>query len=184
MSSIDIILLGILSERPRNAYEINKTIERRKVRSWLNVSEAAVYRNLRKLSAGCHLDTHKEKTGLMPEKTIYTVTKKGHAHFLALIANASHVDLSLGFEFDTWVSHLDHLPPKEGRERLEALQNQFANEYQSMKTLRENYGEFMPPGAVALISLRIQFLETAAKWANDLANNWESILGDSKSSFK
>ena len=27
MSSVDIILLGLVAEQPRNAYEINKTIE-------------------------------------------------------------------------------------------------------------------------------------------------------------
>ena len=88
MSSIDIILLGMLIEGPMSAYEMNKILDKRQVRVWLKISEPAVYRNLRRLQdRGC-TEHHTEKHGLMPEKTIYTITPRGREYFIQLMEQA------------------------------------------------------------------------------------------------
>lgn len=175
MSSINIILMGLLGEAPRNAYEINKDIEYRNVRSWLKVSEAAVYRNLRKLSADGYLSTHVEKDGLMPEKTVYTVTDTGRAHLLELIVGASDKRHLLSFDFDAWVSHLHHLSVDDAQTRLHGLRDQFKGQREWIESLELSFEAAMPPGAAALVQLRLSFLALAEEWAESLAQRWPGI---------
>ena len=177
MSSINIILMGLLGESPRNAYEINKDLEYRNVRSWLKVSEAAVYRNLRKLSADGYLSTHVEKNGLMPEKTVYTVTESGSTHLLQMIKDAAEKPFRLGFEFDAWVSHLHHLSTAEARERILGLRDQLKGQREWIESLNLSFEAAMPPGAAALVALRMSFLATAETWAETLADRWDEVAG-------
>lgn len=172
MSSIDVILLGLLNEHPRNAYGINKAIKQRKIRSWMKVSEAAVYRNLRKLSAAGHLLTHTERAGLMPEKTVYTITEGGQAHFLALIEAAAKKPAGINFEFDTWVSHLDHLPPDKARALLTDLCAEMAAQRTEMQVLMDDFGAFLPVGARALVELRLRLYDDIEQWAEALKQSW------------
>ena len=172
MSSINIILMGLLGEGPRNAYEINKDLEYRNVRSWLKVSEAAVYRNLRKLSADGYLSTHTEKDGLMPEKTVYTVTESGRAHLLAMIGDAAEKPYRLSFDFDAWVSHLHLVTTEEAQTRIRGLRDRFKSQREWIESLNLSFEAAMPPGAAALVELRLAFLSMAETWADDLAQRW------------
>ena len=51
ISTVDIVLLGILAEGPRGAYEIQKMIEFRNLQDWVRVSAPAAYKKLLKLEA-------------------------------------------------------------------------------------------------------------------------------------
>ena len=176
MSSVDIILLGLVEEQSRNAYEINKTIEERRVRTWLNVSEAAVYRNLRKLSEHGYLTTRTKKDGLMPEKTMYTVTTAGRSHFHELIEQAARSQFRLGFDFDAWLCHLHNLPTTDATKLLDELVSQLVEERQVMAMILDKFTTTMPPGAVALVDLRHRFMKSAVTWARKLAKDWPKMV--------
>ncbi len=49
MGAIDILVLGLLSEKPRHGYEINREIECRGYRQWIKVSTVAIYKALSRL---------------------------------------------------------------------------------------------------------------------------------------
>ena len=70
-SSIDIVLLGLIKELPRGAYDVSQVIQQRQLRSWIRISDASVYRNLRILAEQGFLDTRITREGAMPEKTIF-----------------------------------------------------------------------------------------------------------------
>src|SRR5258708_33564763 len=46
----DLVILSLLAERPMHGYEVNATLEDRKIRSWAPVSRPQIYYSLDKLT--------------------------------------------------------------------------------------------------------------------------------------
>lgn len=71
------LLLGMISEGPKGAYEINKLLDQMDVKWWLTISNSAVYTTIRNLEKKEYVTGHGEKNGNMPERTVYEITAKG-----------------------------------------------------------------------------------------------------------
>ncbi|MFR5081037.1 MAG: PadR family transcriptional regulator [[Clostridium] innocuum] len=80
-SSIDLILLGMVYDQPRSAYDIQKHVEYRKLSHWVKISSPSVYKKLRVLEQKGYLMTTRQREGNMPEKSIYSLTNAGTAVF-------------------------------------------------------------------------------------------------------
>ena len=50
MASIDLVILGIVLEKPQSAYEIQKDVEYHHFSRWTKVSVPSIYRKVRQLS--------------------------------------------------------------------------------------------------------------------------------------
>jgi DNA-binding PadR family transcriptional regulator len=77
LSNIELILLGMVYEKPSYAYEIDKEIEAREMRRWVKIGVASVYQVLEKLAKKGMLESKREKEGKMPERRRYYLTKEG-----------------------------------------------------------------------------------------------------------
>ena len=167
MSSIDIILLGMLTEAPRNAYEINKIIEQRRTRTWLKISSAAVYRNLRRLHEEGYLEAYTTRDGLKPHKTVFSLTTDGRSHFERLLEEAAQSPVSLHFDFDAWVAHIHHLPPKRAIELLGGLADQLTEIRDELAVVAHYRGDELPVGAAALVELRLRVIDMSLEWIRE-----------------
>src|SRR5437016_10103051 len=47
----DLVILSLLAERPMHGYEVNATLENRKIRDWAAVSRPQIYYSLDKLTS-------------------------------------------------------------------------------------------------------------------------------------
>lgn len=169
MSSIDIILMGMLTESPRNAYEVNKVIESRRTRTWLRISTAAVYRNLRRLHDEGHLAAETTRDGLKPHKTVFSLTPAGREHFVELLEEAASNPVGLHFDFDAWVAHVDHLPPQRAMEFLTGLRTQLGTIREELAVVSLHHHGGLPVGAAALVELRLRMLDVAVAWLDEFA---------------
>jgi len=174
VSSIDIILMGMLTEQPRNAYEVNKVIEARRTRTWLRISTAAVYRNLRRLHDEGYIEAETTRDGLKPHKTVFTLTPAGREHFVAMLEESASDQVGLHFDFDAWVAHIDHLPPVRALEFLDDLRCQLGTIRDELATVSVHHGDGLPVGAAALVELRLRMLEVALSWLGDFALDADS----------
>jgi DNA-binding PadR family transcriptional regulator len=77
LSKVSVLILGIIDEKPLNPYEITKILEMIHVKDWFSVAVSSVYSTIKKLSQKSYISGEIVREGNMPEKTIYTVTKKG-----------------------------------------------------------------------------------------------------------
>ncbi|MCC0655188.1 PadR family transcriptional regulator [Clostridioides sp. ES-S-0123-01] len=90
------MLLGLINEKPLNAYEIIKVLEYMNVKYWFNIADSTVYTTIKTLEKrGLILGTVK-KDGNMPDKTVYTITEKGSIEFHDTLRNSI-----LKFDYDT-----------------------------------------------------------------------------------
>lgn len=71
------LLLGIIYEKPLNAYEITKLLAYMNIKWWFNVADSTVYTTLKNLEKRGLIEGTIERIGNMPDRTIYSLTDKG-----------------------------------------------------------------------------------------------------------
>ena len=90
------MLLGLIYEKPLNAYEIIKRLNYMNVKWWFNIADSTVYSTLKTLEKRGYISGTVEKVGNMPDRTVYSISDTGKDKFTdALKASV------LQFSYDT-----------------------------------------------------------------------------------
>ena len=61
MSSIDLVILGIVLEKPQSAYDIQKDVEYHHFSRWTKISVPSIYRKVLQSVSYTHLDVYKRQ---------------------------------------------------------------------------------------------------------------------------
>jgi DNA-binding PadR family transcriptional regulator len=117
VSSIDLVLLGLLARENLSAYDLAKHIQTYDLGDVIRLSIPAIYKNVKILQERECLAAEAVRLGEMPEKTIYSLTDKGREYFYALMEKYAGQKVSYRFDFNSVVMNLDRVP-KRRRERL------------------------------------------------------------------
>jgi len=76
--SVQLVILGLLSEQPRHGYELRQEVERRLYATFINLSGGSLYYNLRQLErAGYAEKAWVEQKGRYPTRQVYQITPSG-----------------------------------------------------------------------------------------------------------
>ena len=67
----------------------------RRTRTWLRISSAAVYRNLRRLHEEGYLEAYTTRDGLKPHKTVFSLTELSSSQGILLGQRLSSIPSSL-----------------------------------------------------------------------------------------
>lgn len=90
------ILLGLICEKPLNAYEIIKQLNYMNVKWWFNIADSTVYSTLKALEKKNYIVGATEKVGNMPNRTVYSLSDKGKSEFQDTLRSSI-----LQFNYDT-----------------------------------------------------------------------------------
>lgn len=90
------MILGLISKKPINAYEMIKLLEYMNVRWWFNIADSTVYVTIKNLEKKNLIKGTIEKSGNMPDKTVYEITEKGEEAFKDTLRKSI-----LQFDYDT-----------------------------------------------------------------------------------
>ena len=90
------LLLGIIYEKPLNAYEITKLLDYMNIKWWFNVADSTVYTTLKNLEKRELIEGTIERVGNMPDRTVYSLTAKGENELKETIKKSI-----LQFSYDT-----------------------------------------------------------------------------------
>ena len=90
------MLLGLIYEKPLNAYEIIKLLNYMNVKWWFNIADSTVYSTLKILEKRELISGAIEKIGNMPDRTVYSLSDKGKEEFI----NTLRASI-LQFNYDT-----------------------------------------------------------------------------------
>jgi DNA-binding PadR family transcriptional regulator len=124
-SAIDLILLGLLIEKPRNAYELANFIKESYVDKLLKISQPAVYKNCKRLFQSRFLDGKTIREGELPEKVTYSVNTKGKMLFNKLMKHYSEEIKPFYFEHSSFIWNLDKMDKDESLHMLKNLHTSF-----------------------------------------------------------
>ncbi|HIW75054.1 MULTISPECIES: PadR family transcriptional regulator [Gordonibacter] len=120
-TSIEIMILGALIERPMSAYEMDKVLEERNIRRWIRISSPSVYRNVIRLCEEGYTEGTLVKEGEMPEKTVYTITDKGRERFAVLMEETAALPARVDFGFLPVLANISLVDEKTGRALIDEL---------------------------------------------------------------
>lgn len=142
LSKSATMLLGLIYEKPLNAYEIIKLLNYMNVKWWFNIADSTVYSTLRALEKKGYISGTTEKVGNMPDRTVYSLSDKGKDMFIDTLKASI-----LQFNYDTNIFSiaaffLDSFTPDEQQKllqkRLEVLQKYRIGIEKQINSLWEN----------------------------------------------
>jgi len=81
------IILGMIQEHPINAYEIIKMLSKFRTKDWYEIADSTVYATLKSLEKKNYIIGEIQKSGNMPDKTVYSLTDSGRTELKKTVRN-------------------------------------------------------------------------------------------------
>jgi DNA-binding PadR family transcriptional regulator len=125
-STIDLIVLGFLLDKPTNAYELSNLILFQRIGLFLKISSPAVYKSCKRLAVEGYIQGERIKEGEQPEKTVYSVTPVGKERFLFLMEHFSSSFSPFFLECNAFIWNLEKIDKSEGRKMLKNLHDELS----------------------------------------------------------
>ncbi len=175
VSSIEVMVMGLLAEKERHGYELLKEMEERGLLRWNRASKVAVYKALARLEEDGFLTSWMEKGGRMPEKRIYALTAEGEerlrdgVYALCAVEEPVRLEGAAGFAF------IDVLSPEEAREALRRRRSFLEKQLKRLKSEREIIGDVINRAHSLLLEREISLYRHEIRWIERFAH---SILGE------
>lgn len=107
MSSIDLVVLGIVLEKPQSAYDIQKDVEYHNLSKWTKISIPSIYRKVLQLKEKGYLESDVMKGDKFADKAVYSITEKGKEYFETLMSSFASQGVTLLFDFNVVIANLN-----------------------------------------------------------------------------
>lgn len=138
LSSTDICILGIVNEKPRYGYEIEKIIEHRGIRNWVDIKFSSIYNTLNRLEKKELLTSETMIDENNRSRKIYKITSKGLRKLRMEVINCLQNPVKQKSTFDLGLANLPVLSKSEIITSL----NRYIEELKSKKQFFEERIEF------------------------------------------
>ncbi|MFC2029502.1 DUF4388 domain-containing protein [Chloroflexota bacterium] len=168
-TKIDLLLLGLLLDRPMHGYELYQQIQTERIDAWFNVSMAGVYYSLGKLRDQGLVAETRQRGGRSARKSIYRLTEEGRtAFFKAMDEQAvSHQEIFL--DYDLVIFLLNRLPLQRAISLLDQRREHLAQQVQRAHlALAEERDNGRSPLKLAVLDHKRRFLEMEQAWLADV----------------
>ncbi len=169
ISNAQAALLGLLSEEPMHAWQIEKEVRERDMRFWTDLSQSTIYKEIRGLERDGFVTVREEVADGRLRK-VYSIADAGREalqdRLLHILGEPEH----LKWRVDLATYNVDLLPPGEAaarlaryREKLEKL----ISDYQGLE--RYLVGVGCPTHRLALARRPVRLLEGEIRWLDEFA---------------
>jgi DNA-binding PadR family transcriptional regulator len=165
MTKTDLLLLGLLLDRPMHGYELYQQIQAEGIDSWFNVSAAGVYYSLRKLRDQGLVAESRQRAGGSSRKSIYRLTEKGRAAFFEVMDVELAARDEIYLDFDLAIYLLNKYPLLRALSHLEQRQaflEEQSQAVQSAVAAERNNGS--SPLKLAILDHKRRYLEMEEEW--------------------
>lgn len=168
LTTPDLVLLSLLTERPMHGYQANLELERREIQDWAAISRPQVYYSVEKLArAGMlrRLETGAPAAG--PERDTFETTEKGREALADALEREEWTTQRDHPAFLTWLALSWQARPgvfrKQLRKRRKFLQKELEREKKTLLSIYAEVGHKFHE-AVWMVSLMINQLRTEILW--------------------
>ena len=195
LTAADLVVLGLLLERPMHGYGVNQELERREVRDWAGVSRPQVYYSLRKLADAGHIgpapgraagaervpaERGSAERGSAeggsaeggPERRVYRVTAAGRRAYAAALARPEWATQRPPPPFVTWLvlaTHADAaVRARQLARRRAFLEAEARRERATLAAILAGTGPTVVVAAL-VVSLTIRQFEAELAWLGEVA---------------
>ncbi len=141
MSSIDLVILGMVLEEPRSAYAIQKDVAYHHLSRWTKISTPSVYKKVLQLQRQGYLESTLVRGDRFGEKAVYSVTEQGKAYFHQQMAACAAEHIPLQFDFNVVITNLNKVDKSEGLALLNSLQSSLDASAQACAAYAEEFSD-------------------------------------------
>ena len=166
MSTIDLIVLGMLKRESLSAYDIQKLVEYRNISKWVKISTPSIYKKVLQLEEKGLISSHTEKNGKMPEKAVYTLTDAGKKEFEKLMLEISCKSINIFLDFNAVIVNLESMTPERQRECLDNIEgniNMLKINLEENIALKENDPD-IPAAGMAVLHQQFLLVQAIEEW--------------------
>lgn len=157
MSSIDLVILGMVLERPRSAYDIQKDVEGHHFSRWTKVSTPSIYRKVLQLHAQGYLRSETVRGERLADKAVYSITEKGRACFDALMEEQAARSVPLLFDFNVMIANLNKLEPERALALTRRLRRSLTDSARTTEDFAAQYADIPLTGRTIFAQQRLLY---------------------------
>ena len=111
MASIDLVILGMVAEGPKSAYDIQRDVAYHHLDRWTQVSAPSIYKKVLRLREEGYLYSKTVRGERLADKAVYSLTEKGRKRFEELMRACAEEAVPLRFDFNVLIANLDKVDP-------------------------------------------------------------------------
>ena len=172
LTTPDLVILSLLAERPMHGYEVNATLEDRKIREWAPVSRPQIYYSLDKLTRlGLIRVGADESPAAGPERRVFETTAAGRDRLADALESKHWVNNRVHQPFLIWLALSWQARPRAFRkqlnERKKILEARLVEERATLKEVLDEVGHPYHE-AVWMLQLFIEQTENEKRWIDRL----------------
>lgn len=175
MTTIDLIVLGMLKKESLSAYDIQKLVEYRNISKWVKISTPSIYKKVIQLEEKGLISSHTEKDGKMPEKAVYSLTDLGKEEFEKLMIEISCKPINIFLDFNAVIVNLESMSKenqKECLDNIESNMNVLKAYLEENIALKENAPD-IPIMGMAVLKQQFLLAQAIEEWIATLKNELE-----------
>ena len=168
LTTADLVLLSLLTERPMHGYQANAELVRREVQDWAGISRPQVYYSLEKLARLGMLRAAADRGEAEgPERQVYAVTARGTEALADALEREDWTTQRVRPAFLTWMAL--SWQARRGifaeliAKRRAFLEKEISREQETLESIFKEVGHPYHE-AVWMVSLMIAEMETELKW--------------------
>ncbi len=173
VSTIDLILLGLIRNQPMSAYDLSKMSG---LYELVKISVPAIYKNVHRLKNSGYLKSRREKKSSMPEKTIYKLTSKGEIKFQELLLSASSASVNFYFDFNVPLLFVSSVDKDTGDEIINRITLELQSRYKYLIEQLEKYKD-LPFPVVNLGKQHLKLNRFLLEWIRDFKKEYHKLSG-------
>ena len=172
LTTADLVVLSLLSERPMHGYEANLELERREIRDWAGISRPQVYYSLEKLQRLGFLRAKASKEPAAgPERNVLTATAAGREALADALEREDWTTQRERPAFLTWIALSWLARPgvfkTQIQRRRKFLESELAREKEVLRSVLEEVGHPYHE-AVWMLKLTVDQFKTELAWLGKL----------------
>lgn len=175
MSSIDLIILGIVSEKPQSAYDIQKDVEYHQLSRWTKISVPSIYRKVIQLNEKGYLQSSVVKGERFADKAVYSITDKGKKYFEQLMSEYANQQIPLLFDFNVVITNLNKMEKSEALDLISQLRNSIIMSKETNKKYAGEYYSHLPLVGKTIFDQQQLLYNALMEWIDTFEEQFKRI---------
>ncbi len=172
MSSIDLVILGIVLEQPQSAYDIQKDVEYHHLSRWTKISVPSIYKKVLQLKEKGYLQSESIKGSKSADKTIYEITDAGKKYFTQLMENYADKQVSFLFDFNVVIANLNKIDKAQALALVDKLRESIVASAQMSDAYAKEYSTIPLVGRTIFEQQKLLYL-SLLQWLNQFEREFE-----------
>lgn len=172
MSSIDLVILGIVLEKPQSAYDIQKDVDYHHLSRWTKISVPSIYRKVVQLNEKGYLQSDIVKGDRFADKAVYSITEKGRFYFEQLMDTYASEPVPLLFDFNVVITNLNKMDKEKALELVAKLRNNIAASAKSNDEYAVKYADIPLVGRAVFEQQRLLY-RSLLEWLDEFESQYK-----------